>query len=127
MNPLIEGVRNGEFILSEANGTRSRETVIVSASAPAMVSGTAVGVISATGHYTKYDNAATDGSQTCKGVLYTGVQDIATTQKAVVIARDAEISFQRTAGIDSNAQADLLALGIAVRGPTTPFIAPAPV
>lgn len=124
---LTESIRDGEFILSEANGTRSREVVTIDSKATAMQSGTAVGVISATGTYAKYDNAATDGTEVCRGVLYTSVKYTGTSQKAVVVKRDAEISFERTTGIDSNAQVDLLAIGVVVRGPTSPFTAPAPV
>lgn len=126
MTIITEGIRNGEFILSEANGTRSRETVTVSSAAPAMQSGEAVGIITASGKYSKYDNTASNGLEVCKGILYTGVKDSASDQKAVVIVRDAEVSFERTVGIDSAAQADLLTAGVVVRGPTNPFTAPAP-
>lgn len=116
MSTLIEKVRDGEFILSEANGTRSRETVVIDSSAPAMLSGTAVGVVTADGEYTTYNDGATDGSEVCAGILYTSVGAGPADRKGVVIKRDAEVSAEKLIGVDANAKADLLALGIVLRG-----------
>lgn len=43
--PLNEGRYNGEFLLSEANGTRSREQVLVTQSGTAIAAGTVMGQI----------------------------------------------------------------------------------
>lgn len=112
---LTEARRTGEFILSEANGTRSREEVTVAAAAAAMVSGTVVSKLSADGKYVAYDDAGTDGTETAAGILYTAVADSASDQKAVIIARDAEVAEGQLTGYNANAKADLLALGIIVR------------
>lgn len=111
---LTEARRTGEFILSEANGTRSREEVTVAAAAGAMVSGTVVSKL-ADGKYVEYDDAGTDGTETAAGILYTAVADSASDQKAVIIARDAEVAEGQLTGYNANAKADLLALGIIVR------------
>lgn len=116
MSTLIEKVRDGEFILSEANGTRSREKTYLNSAAPAMVSGTAVGVITSEGDYTIYNNSATNGSEVCAGILYTSVGPGPADRTVVIIKRDAEVSAEKLIGVDANAKADLLAAGIVVRG-----------
>jgi hypothetical protein len=112
---LTEGKYTGEFLLSEANGTRSREEVVIAAAASAMVPGTLVGKITASGKYVAYNNGASDGTQTAAGVLYQHVADSAADQKAVIIARDAEVNGDELTGSDAAGVADLLALGIIVR------------
>lgn len=112
---LNEGKHTGEFLLSEGNGSISREEVTIAAAAPAMVPGELVGKITATGKYTKYADGNSDGSQTCAGILYRGVSDSASDQKAVIIARYAEVAAAELTGLDTPARADLAAIGIIVR------------
>lgn len=207
---LTEARRTGEFILSEGNGTISREEVTISSTAGALLAGQVVGkitkgaataahvaggtgnstfsavavganskvgvyqliftaatkvnvedpdgvllgvatlgtefsaggltftitagatphvatdratitVAAGTGEYVAYDNTAADGSEVAAGVLYAAAADSTADQKAVIIARDAEVNSNlidwgtndatgKTAGI-----ADLKALGIIVR------------
>lgn len=110
-----EARRTGEFILSEANGTRSREEVTIAAAAGAMDVGTLVGKITATGKYVAYSNAASDGSEVAAGILYAAVPDLAVDQKGVIIARDAEVVAARLTGSDTPGLADLKAVGIIAR------------
>ncbi len=112
---LVEGKHTGEFLLSEGNGSISREQVIVSSTAGAMVPGTVVGVITASGEYAAYSNAASDGTQTAAGILYAASPDLAADQRAVVIVRDAEVVEALLTGIDAAGKADLKALGIICR------------
>lgn len=109
------GPRTGNFILSEANGTRSRDEVVIAAAAGAMQPGTVVGKITASSEYVAYSNTANDGSEVAAGVLYAGVDDLTTTQKGVIIARDAEVATNRLIGADVAALADLKAVGIIAR------------
>lgn len=112
---LTEGKYTGEFLLSEANGTRSREEVTIDSTAGAMVPGTLVGKM-ANGNYKAYANGNSAGdADAAGGVLYHAVADSAATQKAVIIARDAEVNGDELTGSDANGVADLLALGIIVR------------
>ena len=111
---MTEARRTGEFLLSEASGTRSREEVTIDASAGAMVAGTVVSKL-ASGKYVAYDDVGTDGSETAVGVLYAAVADSAGDQKGVVIARDAEVAEVHLTGYNANAKADLAAVGIIVR------------
>lgn len=112
---LNEGKHTGEFLLSEANGTRSREQVTIAAAASAMVAGTVVGKITASGKYKAYSNAASDGSEVAAGVLLYEVADSAADQKAVIIARDAEVQGSVLTGSDAAGVTDLAAVGIIVR------------
>lgn len=112
---LTEARRTGEFLISEANGTISREEVTVAAAASALVAGTVMGKITASGKYVAYSNGAADGSEAAAGILYAAVADSAADQKAVLIVRHAEVAENRLTGIDANGKADLLALGVIVR------------
>ena len=115
MVTLVEGNHVGEFLLNEGEGYYSRETVTIAAAAGKMPSGTLIGKITASGKYTAYSNVAADGTEVCKGVLFTEVEDLAVDQKAVVIVRLAEVAAVRLTGSDVAGVADLLALGIIVR------------
>ena len=70
MTTLTAAPLTGEFIISEANGTRSREVVTVAAAAAALPAGTVLGKITASGKYVAYSDAASDGTETAAGVLY---------------------------------------------------------
>jgi len=115
MATLTEARRTGEFIISEANGTRSREVVTIAAAAGAMVAGTVLSKLDADGKYVEYDNAGTDGTQTAAAILYAAVGNAAADQTAVVIVRDAEVDEALLTGIDAGGKVDLAAVGIIVR------------
>lgn len=112
---LSQGKWTGEFILSEANGMLSREQVTVAAAAPAMVAGTLVGIITATGKYAPYNNANVDGTQTCVGALYRALADSASDQPAVVFVRSAEFQRSELTGWDAAAEVELNARNIVTR------------
>lgn len=126
MTALTESVRNGEFVLMEGNGTYSRTQVTIAPSQGDLVSGTLVGKITANGQYAKYNNTHTDGTQTCVGVLYTGLKNSASPQAAVIINRQAEVVSSMLVGLDSAAEADLLAIGIVPRSGPPALIVDAP-
>jgi hypothetical protein len=116
MATLTEARRTGEFIISEANGTRSREEITLAAAAGAMVAGTLLGKITATGLYTAYNNADSPaGVGVALGVLYAGVADVTVDQPAVMICRDAEVAEIFLTGSDTTGKTDLAALGVIVR------------
>ena len=123
---LTEGQHTGEFILSEANGKRSRETVTVTVAADTtLATGSVLGKITATGKYVPYNNAAADGSEVAKAVLYNEIKNSGGAPAdfdGVILNVDAEV---RAADLQWNGQdgaaqtaglADLLALGIKARG-----------
>lgn len=105
----------GEHLVSEASGTRSREEITIAAAAGAMVAGTVLGKITASGKYVAYSNAAADGSEVAAGVLYSAVPDLTADQKAVAHVRDCEVAKIRLTGLDTPGEADLKALGVIAR------------
>lgn len=113
---LNEGKHTGEFLLSEGNGSISREKIVIRSEAGALVPGTVLGKVTATGEYGPYDNADSPaGVGVAAGILYAAAPDSASDQKAVMIARHAEVIEAELTGIDANGKADLLALGIVCR------------
>ena len=115
MTVFTEGKHTGEFLLSEGNGSISREQVTIAAAASAMVPGTVLGKITASGKYVAYSNAASDGSEVAVGILYAAVPDSASDQKAVIFARHAEVIADLLTGLDAAGRADLLGVGIVCR------------
>jgi hypothetical protein len=89
MTVLTEGRHNGEGLLSEANGTRSRENVTF-LTGSVYVPGQVLGKITASGKYTGHDPAAEDGSESAAAICYAHVDASAADAKGVIIARDAE-------------------------------------
>lgn len=117
MKNRTEGRHAGEFLLSEANGTRSREEIIVVATAAALPSGQLLGKLTATGEYAPYNPVAepADGSETVAAVLWAPVAASESAQRTVGIVRDAEVIERLITGLDASGKADLLNRGIVVR------------
>lgn len=112
---LNEGKYAGEFLLSEGNGTISRDTVVIAAAAGAIEPGTVLGKITASGKFVPYSNAAADGSEVAAGIAIYAIPDSAVDQNAVAIRRFAEVQRDRLVGSDAAGEADLQALGVIVR------------
>ncbi|MBL4781790.1 MAG: head decoration protein [Porticoccaceae bacterium] len=120
MTELTEGRHAGEFIVSEANGSRSREAITV-VSGQDLGAGDVVGKVTASSKYAIYNNAASDGTEVAAGILYAAVDASAADAGGVVVIRDAEVNAAEI-GWNSQAQGaidagttDLLALGIISR------------
>lgn len=125
MATYTEPVRPLEFLLWEEEEGYSREEVTLTASQPALTAGTVMAKVTATGNYVAYDddaNAGTPGTGIAAGVLCYDAPVSGSTQKVVIIARQAIVKSaslvweasndagEKTAGI-----AELVALGILVR------------
>ncbi|ASL27358.1 head decoration protein [Azotobacter chroococcum] len=115
MTIKTEGVHAGEVLLSEANGTRSREDITLAATAALLPAGQLLGTVTASGHYGPYDPDALDGTNAVTAVLYAPVGISASPQRSVGIVRDAEVKRALLTGLDTAGEADLLALGILAR------------
>jgi hypothetical protein len=122
MATLREGTHTGEFLVSEANGTRSRSTGTV-LSGQVLVAGELVGIETASGKYVAYNPAnAPLGSNVVKGIMFDNV-DATGADKAgqVLIVRDAEVRGsdlkynEAVPGTITVETAGLLALGLVVR------------
>lgn len=125
MPTFNEPVRALEFLISEANGARSRDQVTLTASQGDLAAGTVLARVTATGNYVQYDddaNAGTPGAGVALAVLAYPAPNSASTQAITVISRDAEVDgsmlvweASNDAGEISAGRADLAAVGIIVR------------
>ncbi|UZZ64510.1 head decoration [Curvibacter phage PCA1] len=114
--PNLQELRHvGEHIVSESNGTQSREEVVVAQTGAAILSGTVMGKITASGKYKPYASGNSDGSQTAAGVLYSQLNAQTGDAKAVLHVRNCEVSSANLTGLDANARTNLAALGVIVR------------
>lgn len=119
MEQLAPGTAS--YLVSEANGTRSREVVTV-AKGHQLQPGAVLGAVEATGQFVPVDPTATDGSETAVAVLFAEVDSTDAERAAVVTARDAEVAAHALgwpAGMTepqkSTALAKLAARGIVAR------------
>ncbi len=115
MTIKTEGFHAGEFLLSEATGTRSREEITLAASTAVLPAGQVLGRITASGLYAAYDPAASDGREAATAVLWSPLGISTQTQRSVAIVRDAEVKRGCLTGLDADAEALLVAFGIIVR------------
>lgn len=124
MSTLTEGQHTAEFLISEANGYRSRDEVTVTVPANTTYApGTVLSKLSATGKYVIYDDNGSDGSESAAGILYEEAAndtDSAVDLTRTVINRDAEVRKDDLAWDDeandaANGLVDLAALGIKAR------------
>ncbi|MCK7542956.1 head decoration protein [Marinobacter bryozoorum] len=120
MATFTESRHAGEFIISEANGHRSRDTVTVAAGNN-LQAGHVVGALTA-GGYAEYNPGNADGSETPAGVLFDAVDATDAAQTGVILARDCEVTGAdlaffagATEGEIETAAAALAELGIIVR------------
>lgn len=94
MSIKTETPNRGEFLVSEANGYRSREARIL-ASGENLPAGRVVGQITATQKYVELDPSASDGSEIAAGILYDNVDASATgtnaDTEATFLVRDCEV------------------------------------
>jgi hypothetical protein len=92
MTVLMETRHPGEFILSEANGQRSREAITIASGAGIIAAGTVLGKVTATGKYRASAVGATDGSQTPAAISIYGADASASDVSVSAIVRDAEVN-----------------------------------
>lgn len=114
--------RPGGHVVSEAHYARSREQVVLAATAVALPSGTVLGKVTASGQYVPLNPAGADGSQNFAGVLWERRDVSAGTQRAVAHVRDCEINGREVtyinalnAGQLTAAEAAAAAAGVLVR------------
>ena len=117
MSVKTEGVHALEFLLSEANGQRSREQVTIPSGQGALAAGTML---------TSANEKAVDGASAVK-VLTHAVDATSAAAEASVIARDAEVHGELLGWEDDTTATEKLAaatslasVGILVRWTTVP-------
>jgi len=117
------GPRNMGFVLSEAQGSRSREQIIIASGAGVLQPGTVLGKVTATGKYVASPDAGADGSQTGIAVLAYRTDATAADADAVAYVRDCEVktaalAYEATVNDttkEATKHAQLEAVGIIVR------------
>lgn len=121
MTTKTETGHAGGFIISEANGNRSRDNVTI-LSGQNLLAGTVLGKITAGGKYVAFDTGNGDGSETGAAILLAACDATGGDKAAAVIARDAEVNgdelvFKVQSPMDDveDARAGLLANGIVIR------------
>lgn len=106
MAALTEGVYTGHFILSEAPGTISRDTVVVTVAATTTLPpGMVLARLTATGKFVPYNDAGAGGAEIARAVLYADLRNTTGAPAdfaGVVVHRIAEV---RKADLNWNAQA----------------------
>jgi len=98
MTIKTEGPRNLAHILSEGNGSISRDVVVIASGAGVLLPGTVLGKITASGKFTTSPEASTvtiEGAETATCVLAYGVDATSADVDAVVTARLAEMKGQQ--------------------------------
>ena len=119
MAVITEGKATAEFLVSEANNTRGRETGTLIAGQN-LEAGTLVGIITASGKYTQHAHGAADGSEVVAGIIYDNVDATAGDKVGTVfvtadsIVRESSLVYSvgAAAGDITAANAELKALGI---------------
>jgi hypothetical protein len=123
MPVLTEPRRAGEFILTEANGNISRDTVTIKSGSGLVKAGTVLGKLTADSKYVPSPAAGADGSQIGLALNIYAVDATAADVKVAVVARDAEVNrniLSYEASVNDDAKraakaAQLAAVGILVR------------
>lgn len=119
MTALTQKRGAGFHIVSEANGSRSREEIVLADGAGVLEVGTVLGKVTASGEYVALAPDAEDGSEVAAGILWDREDATDAAQDAVAHIRDCEVMGSELVypdGGDEDAiNAELLTLGIVVR------------
>ena len=91
MPELSEGLHKGEFLVSEGNGSISREVVTI-LSGRTLQPGTVLGRLTASGKYRDLNPSATNGAEVAVAILHDAVDAGAGDAQAVAIVRLAEVN-----------------------------------
>lgn len=116
MGFIHQQARAADFILSEANGQRSRENVVLDPVDTDQVAGTLL-TKKESGNYAPYagPGADQDNPIPADAVLYAGVPASDAPQQIVIVARAAEVASALLVGLDAPARTTLEKQGVIVR------------
>lgn len=120
MTQVSEARSTAEFLVSEANGYRSRATgTVVGGASPGLVAGTVLGLITSAGNYVIHETSAGDGRENAVAIL---LETTVGTKVATIIVRDAELNGDHlnyesgaSSGEKTTVNTALAALGMPVR------------
>lgn len=123
MATLTEGRVTAAYILTEANGLRSRDQAKIASGAGKLEPGAVLGKVTASGKYKPHAPAANDGTETAVAILYSAVDATDADALCVITARDCEAKKDElvyhadtnTDGEKAAVHASLATVGIIVR------------
>ena len=123
MTTFTETRRAAEFVLSEANGMRSRDNIIIASGQGILAPGIVLGKVTATGKYKASPDTGATGEQVATAILLYGVDATAADVAVAAITRQAEanvniLSYEATVNDATKRTAkatQLAAVGIIVR------------
>lgn len=121
MTSIVEYGHAGGFIMTEANGKRSRDNVTL-VSGQVVKAGQVLGKITSGGKYAAHDNNAGTGIEVAKAISINDADATGGDVEIAVIARDAEVNGNELVYLVTSppassdaAAADLALVGIIVR------------
>ncbi|CAK0768890.1 Bacteriophage lambda head decoration protein D [Gammaproteobacteria bacterium] len=91
MTIYTEPQRPFEFVLTEGDGTISRDTVTIASGNGELPAGMVLGKITASGKYAPYDNTAATGIEVARSVLLEPVDATSSDVSGAVLIRLAEV------------------------------------
>lgn len=91
MPELTESRHAGEFLVSQGNGSISRETVTI-LSGQNLEAGAVLGQVTASGKFVALDPAGLDGSESATAILHNAVDASAGDAEGVAVVRMAEVN-----------------------------------
>jgi len=106
------------FLISEANGHRSRDEITLKQRAALYRAGEVVGQVTADSEFTTYDDGAVDGTEMAAAIVVRDTDASAAAVSAAAVRRDAEVQRSELvfdAGQNQAAQ-DAAIVDLAVRG-----------
>jgi hypothetical protein len=86
-----DNIHTGDYVLSEAAGTRSRDNIKIASGSGIVKPGRVLGKVTASGKFKPHDPAATDGSEVAAAVNYAQVDATATDVVTPAHTRDCEV------------------------------------
>ena len=92
MTVLLEARHPGEFLMTEANGQRSRGAITIASGAGIIAPGTVLGKVTASGKYVASAVGAADGSQNPTAITIYGADATSADVPVAAIVRDAEVN-----------------------------------
>ena len=107
MTTYTEPYRASEIILSEANGTLSREAVTIASGSGVLNPGTVLGKLTVGGKYVPYDDGNADGSEDAAAILLEAIDATSADITASALVRFAEVKkdiLQWDAAVDATAK-----------------------
>ncbi|MGY6709714.1 MAG: head decoration protein [Rhizobiaceae bacterium] len=107
MSNILEQDRfnTAHYIVSEANGFRSRDVGIIASGSGVLKAGSVLGRVTASGKYVPFDPDGEDGSENAAAILYEGCDATESDVRRTLTARDTEVHadvLQWADGVDDN-------------------------